>query len=159
MTMLGNKDQDRLKDFIEEAKRLHLTIDGSERLVSLSDVRRLLCNYAAGVDPDYRTPPTWARKDCTGYLIQRGWRLTDDYMGMHRRGYFIPAGAIEDSGGGGPESTADTLEIEKAVRTDRCGETGLPPDGKRTPLPADKECPYCVNNSGCNHCNPSGLPR
>jgi len=26
------------------------------------------------------------------------------------------------------------------------------------PLPAD-DCPHCVNNSGCNHCNPSGLPK
>lgn len=111
----------RLKQFIDAAKRLSFipyANIGEEKVVKLSDVRHLLCNLHDGNAPDYIPPPIWASKDCVGYLMQRGWKLTDDHSGMHRRGYFIPADAIEHSGIGGPESTADMLEIEKSERTD-----------------------------------------
>jgi len=116
-----NQAARRLKRFIDAAEKLSYIPYASvgDKVVKLSDVRQLLCNLHDGHEPDYITPPDWSRKDCVGHLMERGWKLTADHVGLHRRGYFIPAEAIINSGTGGSKSTADTLESEMSERTDR----------------------------------------
>jgi hypothetical protein len=113
---------DRIKEFVKAAKALRFEMQNNDSdwfdVVPYQDVKRLLINLSTGKDPDHIPPPSWAGKDVVGYLLRRGWKVTDDGKGLHRRGYFIPANYIETSVDGG-ESLADRLESECAQRTDR----------------------------------------
>jgi len=122
--MTHNQMAARIKRFTDVARQLSFNVRVVDdppifkQVVLLHDVKRLICNFAECKDPEYIPPPSWVNRDCVGYLLQRGWKLTDEKSGLHRRGYFIPAEAIISSGAGGPESTADQLEIEESERTD-----------------------------------------
>jgi hypothetical protein len=140
--------KDTLAAFLEEAERLSFIPFSTAKVVKLRKVKQLLFNLASGRAPDTPFPPPWAGKDVVGYLIQRGWAITEDGEGLQRRGFFIPADKIETAGPGGSESTADVLECEASQRTDREDKREEDPHKRRHQVLASRPANGC---SECRH--------